>query len=363
MLTYCTNIHPADSWHQVARAVWPRVLQVKGRVQPIGPFPVGLRLSARAARGITPWAAAQFGEQCRLDGCFIPSLNGFPYGSFHGERVKESAYLPDWRSRKRVEYTADLIRLLRLWLPEKMTGSISTVPIGFRKEIARADLPAVRENLLRVLEMLEESAAAGKKIILALEPEPGCLLETAADLVCFLEELKLPEQLRPLLGICYDCCHAAVLFQDPRLDFSRLKEAGIPVAKIQLSSAVRITKNHLQAAGIFDEPRYLHQTTIKRGAGIFGYPDLGAAFRSLPHPGEGGLEEEWRIHFHLPIFDDGNDSYGTTNVFIGEVLSCRPPEALLEIETYSYQVLPDQIRPASLIDSISREFSWLRPYL
>jgi len=142
-----------------------------------------------------------------------------------------------------------------------------------------------------------------------------------------------------------------------------VKEAGIPVAKMQLSSAVRITKNHRQAAGIFDEPRYLHQTTIKREDGVLSYPDLGGALRSRPGPGAKRLEEEWRIHFHLPIFDDGNDSYGTTNAFIGEVLSCRPPQALLEIETYSYQVLPDLIRPASLVDSISREFSWLRPYL
>lgn len=358
MLTYCTNIHPGESWGELTRNIWPAVLATKKRVAPHSPFPVGLRISALAARQATPRQAAEFLEACSREGCFIPTLNGFPYGSFHGERVKEQAYLPDWRDPKRVGYTLDLIRLLKGWLPTFITGSISTVPVGYGGHIQRSELPLVRHNLLHVLQELERAADAGSRIILALEPEPGCLLETACDVTRFVEEINLPRRLRPFLGVCFDCCHAAVAFEEPQQAFSLLRQADIPVAKIHLSSAVTITAHHLEAAQIFDEPRYLHQTTVRRDGRTFRYGDLCHAL-SAPPPFAG----EWRVHFHLPIFDDGNDIYGTTNGFIRDVLSCRPPDCLLEIETYTYQILPEEVPQAPITDFICREFDWLRSCL
>ncbi len=358
MLTYCTNIHPGESWQEITDQVWSNVLRVKERVSPIKAFPVGLRLSALAARQATTASALAFLDRCNDQGCFIPTLNGFPYGGFHRQGVKEHAYLPDWRSKKRVEYIRDLIRLLQLWLPPPVTGSISTVPVGLRHTISRDDLPLIRNNLLLVLQDLEKAAGAGRKIILALEPEPGCFLESAAEVVSFVDSLQLPAALRPFLGVCFDCCHAAVLHEEPGTAFALLADAGIVVAKVHVSSAVRLTKNHLQAAKLFDDDRYFHQTTISSGQGQEHFNHLDEALMKVP-----GGEEEWRIHYHLPIFDDGNDSYGTTNGFIREVLSCCPPQTLLEIETYTYDHLPPELQQGDVIDSISREFSWLRARL
>ena len=357
MLTYCTNIHPAESWQEVVANVWPQVFKVKERVSPKTAFPVGLRLSARAAREATPEIAARFLETCAGQDCFIPTINGFPYGDFHQPRVKELAYLPDWRSRDRVSYTLDLIRLLQVWLPEGTTGSISTVPIG-SVQIKKEELPLVRKNLICILRKLEQAAMAGKRIVLALEPEPGCWLETGQDLVAFFENMNLPAELSPFLGVCYDLCHAAVMFEEPRQALALLKQAGIPVVKIQVSSAARILNNHLEVAPLFHEPRYLHQTTVRNGAAITRYGDLGDALAATPL-----AQGEWRIHFHLPIFDEGNSHYKTTNHLIAEALQNRPPEALLEIETYTYDVLPKAVAGCSLPDFIGKEFRWLRSRL
>jgi hypothetical protein len=353
MLTYCTNIHPGESWEEITETVWPQVLAVKRRVSPHRPFPVGLRLSALAAASAVRGQGETFRERLGADGCYVPTLNGFPYGSFHSGRVKERAYLPDWRSRQRLEYTLDLVRLLQLWLPPSVTGSISTVPVGSGRRIDAGDLPLVRRNLVTVLQELERAAEAGRNLVLALEPEPGCVLETVADVVEFLDRMELPPSLRPFLGVCFDCCHAAVAREEPEAAFSLLRQAGIPVPKIQLSSAPCITRNHREAARLFREPRYLHQVSVLRDGEILRFRDLCDAL-SLREPAG-----EWRIHYHLPLFDDGNGLYGTTNGFIRKVLACRPPEALLEIETYTHHVLPRELSPLPLHDSICREFSWV----
>jgi hypothetical protein len=354
MLTYCTNIHPGETWDEITGTVWDQVLRVKERVSPGEPFPVGLRLSARAARRGVASGAERFLDRCSGDGCFIPTLNGFPYGRFHGAGVKERAYLPDWRGRERVDYTGDLVRLLRLWLPNGVTGSISTVPVGLGEFVEDDELPLVRSNIITVLRDLENTAAAGKTIILALEPEPGCVLETVADVVEFIEKLALPAALRPFLGVCYDCCHGAVAGENPQEAFTLLAQAGIPVAKIQVSSAVRLVGPQLRWANLFCDDLWLHQTRVKSDEGEQRFADLREALLTLPE-----RRGEWLIHYHLPVYHEGTEQFGTTSDFIRRVLSASP-KVLLELETYTYEFLPPQLRHGPAIDSICREFRWLK---
>lgn len=358
MLTYCTNIHRGESWEDIRTAVWPRVLEVKRRVSAQSHFPVGLRLSALAAREATPELAREFLTELRHHGCFVPTLNGFPYGDFHGAPVKEQAYLPDWREPARVEYTLDLVRLLAFWLPDGCTGSISTLPVCYGRSVSREDFQKVREYLVLVLGELARHAATGSNMILALEPEPGCFLECCRDVVRFVADLELPDTLRTHLGVCFDCCHAAVVLENPREAFALLAAARIPVAKIHVSSAVRLPAAPPGALALFDEERYQHQTTLVADSGIRRFGDVRQALAS-PHPPSG----DWLVHYHLPIFDDGNQGYGSTNAFIREVLSCRPPGALLEIETYTHDILPPEISQLSAEDLICREFDWLRSVL
>lgn len=358
MITYCTNIHPGESWDEVLQNLHTHMLRVKKAVSPVDLFPVGLRLSNRASFEIDEKESAGFNEWCRMHNCFVPTINGFPYGSFHSSRIKEKVYLPDWRSQDRVEYTNRLADLLDVWLPQKIRGSISTVPAGFKDHVAKEDLRLIRQNLMKVLEHLDRlKQKSGKEIILSLEPEPGCLLETTTDVINFFEQMKFPEDLKDSIGICFDCCHQAVEFEYPGKSLSLLSEADIKIGKIQVSSALCSMNNVApEALEKFSEPCYLHQVVIRQADGTLKrYNDLPAALRN--HRQSAG--DEWRVHFHIPVFLDKVDIYGTTRYLIEEVISLAENNILLEVETYTWNVLPPELQTETAADSIIREIQWV----
>ncbi len=353
LITYCSNIHPGERWREVFAALREHVPAVKAAVSPDRPFPIGLRLSARAAAELTPAENARFTAWLREQDCFVPTLNGFPYGDFHGERVKERVYLPDWRSPERAAYTRRLADLLAGWLPAGMDGSLSTVPVGFKGTLNEADLPAVRRQILDVLEHLRViREETGRRILLALEPEPGCWLETTEEACRFFAGLDLPEALHGFLGLCYDCCHQAVAFEDPA--------ESIRIAKAQVSSALRLVDPTPDRLARFDEPRDLPLVVIRRRAGgLARYTDLPEALAR--HQSAAG--DEWRCHFHVPIFSLGSEEYATTRPFLEAILPRLPAGLLLEVETYTWDVLPPELRHGTVTESIVRELRWLRGQL
>lgn len=358
LITYCTNIHPGETWAETVAALAGHIPAIKAAVSPDSPFPIGLRLSNTAARELSAAGTGQFSAWLGDHGCFVPTINGFPYGSFHGGRVKEQVYLPDWRSPERTGYTIALADLLADLLPEGVTGSISTVPVGFKGVVRSKDLPLVREQLNYVLlhlsRMLQER---GKRIVLALEPEPGCILETTEELCRFFGTMDYSPALQPHLGICLDCCHQAVQFEEPAACLSRLQEAGIPIAKVQVSSAVRLLDPDDALLQSYIEPCYLHQVVIRRRDGtLLRYPDLPDALNG--HRRDSG--DEWRCHFHVPIFLPGTGTPGTTRRFIDELLPLLPGSILREVETYTWDVLPPELRSGTVTDSIIRELQWLK---
>ena len=358
MITYCTNIHPGESWAETFDALSRHLPAIKSEFSPVEPFPVGLRLSARAVRELDAVATDRFTEWlCRHD-LFVPTINGFPYGSFHAARVKEQVYLPDWRQSERVDYTTGIATLLDRWLPDFATGSISTVPLRFGRDLPREELAVIRENILRTMEHLDRlRQCSGKGIILALEPEPGCLLETTDDVISFLQRMEFPDSLRSTVGICLDCCHQAVEFESPKEVMGALAAAGIPVVKVQISSALRMFDPDPATLAGFCEPSYLHQTVIRDAGGkLRRYDDLPQALRLHP-TGEGN---EWRVHFHLPIFVEQMPGYGTTRDFITALLPSLEGTELLEVETYTWEVLPPELRTSSVDASIVRELQWLK---
>ena len=358
MITYCSNIHPGESFEDIFWNLRTHLLAVKKAVSPNEPFPIGLRLSNRASLEIDEKTSAQFHEWCLEHDCFVPTINGFPYGTFHSSLVKEDVYLPNWRYSERAIYTKRLATLLDSWLPEKVTGSISTVPIGFRRHLEQKYYPLVRQNLLSVLEYLDWlKQKSGKEIILSLEPEPGCLLETVEDFLLFFEKMKVPEGLKECLGICLDCCHQAIEFEEPKESLRLLSEAKIKIGKVQLSSALKVEDFNRETLERFCEPNYLHQVVIRgRDGALTHYDDLPVALKD--HRGEAG--EEWRIHFHLPIFIEKMDHYGTTRYFVEEILPLLDREILLEVETYTWDVLPPELRTETITQSIIREIEWVK---
>lgn len=358
-LTYCTNIHPGETWSEIFAAIRLHAPAVKARVvSPDRPFPIGLRLSGRAAREISAADGLEFRRWCREGGFYVATINGFPYGAFHNQPIKQEVYLPDWRFAERLDYTKRLIDLLALWLPEGMTGSISTVPVGFRSAIGPGDFPWVRKRLVAALEYLDRlSRRTGKEILLAIEPEPGCVVETTGDVVELFDRLALPAELRWRLAVCYDCCHQALQFEEPAASLQLLADHDIAIGHVQVSSALRLTDPRIGLLGRFREPCYLHQTVGRTADGsLLRYDDLDGAIGAAPD----GVEE-WRVHYHVPVFLTETRECTTTRFFLEEILPllAAKKEIKLEVETYTWSILPPELQGGTVTDCLIREIEWV----
>lgn len=390
-LTYCSNIHPGESWAEVRANIDRHVLAVRDRLRPAGGFGLGLRLSARAAAELSePAALAEFQACLARERLYVFTINGFPYGTFHGQRVKEEVYLPDWRDPERLRYTNQLADLMAALLPADpaLEGSVSTVPGAYKPALGgEAEVALMAEHLIRhAAHLVALAQRSGRHVALALEPEPHCFLETVTEVVDFfgrhlhspaaarrlaalagLDEAAAAQALRRHLGVCLDLCHAAVEFEDAAAAVRRLAEAGIAVPKIQVSAGLRLPAldaDALQALHHFDDPVYLHQVVQRSPAGLHRFADLPAAFASLP--AEGAPDREWRVHFHVPIFLDRLPPFASTQPFVKEVLALQrrqPVSAHLEVETYTWGVLPEAFRSGSIDEAIARELQWVRAEL
>lgn len=379
-LTYCLNIHAGESWADTHHAIATHVPGIRGRVCPSEPFGLGLRLSDRASRELAePATLEAFRDMLDRETLYVFTINGFPYGPFHGRAVKEHVYAPDWRDEARVAYTHRLAEILEAILPEDVSGSISTVPGSYKPWLCPAGVPdpqAVRniaENLARIAGGLADiHNRTGRLIRLALEPEPDCLLETTDEMVTFLTGPLLEyglavignrgeDILRRHIGVCMDTAHQAVEFEDPADAIETYQQAGIPIAKIQLSAALEVVGPVREPLGPFCEEVYLHQVHARDPQGdVRTWPDLPAALADPQACEPGHL---WRVHFHVPLFWEGGEAMRST----GPLLWGRFAEYLrdgacghLEIETYTFSVLPEFLRAEGVQQSVAREFAWVR---
>ena len=387
-LTYCSNIHPGESWAEVRANIERYFPAVRDRVAPEATFGIGLRLSARAARELGSGnALAEFREFLARKKLYVFTLNGFPYGTFHGTRVKEEVYLPDWRDEERLRYTDELAELLVQLLPDGVDGSISTVPGAFKPAMrGGADVGKIAGNMLRhVAKLVEIKRRSGRHIALALEPEPHCFLETVDESVRFFQEYLFSADaqrclaeltgmdrkaaataLRDHIGLCLDLCHAAVEFEDPAGCIRALQDAGVRVTKLQISAGLRLpelTQEAVTALKQFDDPVYLHQVVEEGPNGIRRYADLPEALATATGKADG---REWRVHCHVPIFMDDLGAFSSTRSFISEVLGIhrvRPISPHLEVETYTWNVLPEHLRAGGMELAIARELNWVRQEL
>lgn len=368
-LTYCSNIHPGESWADVMHNLESHALDVKSLVTRDGarqsPFPLGLRLSHQAASEMDQAAIDTFRAWCQKHDCYLLTINGFPYGTFHDQPVKESVYLPDWRQAERVSYSKRLGDLATLMQPDARTLSISTVPVAFKQGFHDSDWPVVYEHLREVLaHFVELKQRTGIKVVLAIEPEPACVLETTTEVLEFFQRLRpqLTAEQDEHLGLCFDCCHQAVEFEDPAECLQRLEQAQIPIAKVQVSSALRaVTEGEIRRLLKFDEPVYLHQAVARHPNGeLSHYPDLAEFALALD---AGAQVEECRVHFHVPIFLEHLGDCGTTQDFLRALLPKLSPEIPLEVETYSFAALPSHLRTGSAGASIARELDWVAELL
>ena len=377
-LCYCTNVHPCRSAAEVERVLDAYALPVRERAG-FG-IAVGLWLPAVAVDDMRRDASQRSGLRRALDsrGLTCHTLNAFPFGDFHGSRVKEQVYLPDWSDPRRLDYTAACARLLADLLPAGVDGSISTLPLGF-KQAARGpgffdEAIARLLDMAAVLERVRDET--GRTIRLAIEPEPFCLLETTAEVVGFFGRLwdaadaaGTGRAAREHLGVCYDVCHQAVEFEDAAAAVGGLRSAGIRINKVQISCAIQLDDpadaEARAALAAFAEPKYLHQTMARAADGrILRAVDLSPALATAP-PDEWLHARPWRTHFHVPVDAERLGPLGTTRAELRAALAAvagldeRPH---MEVETYTWPVLPG-VTATDIVDGLARELVATRDLL
>lgn len=368
-LAYCTNVHPAETLDGVLAQLRDHCEPVRRRLgrDRLG---IGLWLAKDAAHALVTDPAALRGLRTELDrrGLEVVTLNGFPYEGFGAEEVKYRVYKPDWTDPERLAHTTDLARLLAALLPDDVTeGTISTLPLAWRTPFDATRAEAARTALTVLAQRLDALAdLTGKSIRIGLEPEPGCTVETTGDAIAPLTAIG-----HDRIGVCVDTCHLATSFEDPRTALDALAAAGIPVVKSQLSAALHAEHPHLpgvrEALAAFDEPRFLHQTRTRTADGLRGTDDLGASLAgdALPETAP------WRAHFHVPLHAAPAPPLTSTLPVLKDTLAQlvggpAPRTRHLEVETYTWQALPPELRPRSrpqLADGIAAELTLARDLL
>jgi len=391
-LTYCSNIHPGESWLEVFANLEKYVPELKSRLSPTAPFGIGLRLADAAAKELLESNnLAQFQVWLTQQDLYVFTLNGFPYGGFHRQVVKDQVYSPDWSTEERLNYTLNLTQILATLLPEGLDGGISTLPLSYKpwwgKDQATCETVLKKScfNLVSVIvEMIRVYEQTGKLLHIDLEPEPDGLIENTSEVIDFYQNWLLPiggsylseklnieqslaeTKLLEHVRICYDTCHFSVEYEEPKSIFARLQSAGIKIGKIQISAAIQvkipaeIEKRSLIVERLrpFAESTYLHQVIERRSDGtLHHYSDL---INALPHL-EQSQAEEWRTHFHVPIFIHDYQILQSTQDDIAAVLRLLKTNnacSHLEIETYTWDVLPSEMK-IDLLTSIQREYEWV----
>lgn len=403
-LTYCTNIHPGECWSEVFNNLQTHTVELKQRLCPDRPFGIGLRLSNAASLELAGDPSEQpsrellaFRNWLQQQGLYVFTLNGFPYGGFHAQVVKDKVYSPDWTQTARLDYTLRLCKILAALLPEGVEGGISTLPLSYkpwhgktagtsdRKHLEQLE-PVYKESTAHivraVIEMIRIRQQTGKVLHLDIEPEPDGLIENAAELVDFFEDWLVPlgsyllkeqgfsspeDLLRQHVQVCYDTCHFAVEYENPTAAITLLHQADIQIGKLQLSSAIKVQLPAVSEVGKREEVRshltpfaestYLHQVIERHADGhLQRYPDLAVA---LPHL-SATTAQEWRTHFHVPIFLAAYQALTSTQDHLIEMLAQLSDTGCqhLEIETYTWDVLPDELS-LDVLSAIEREYRWV----
>ncbi len=394
-LSYCTNIHAGESWKDHFDALQLNFPDIKQSLSPDAPMGIGLRLSHIASEElIKPANLEEFKSWLKDNQAYVFTMNGFPYGGFHHTRVKEQVHAPDWTTRERVVYTKRLFDILINLLPEGMEGGISTSPLSYRywfendSELQQARNLATAHIAEIALYLVQVANFSGIVMHLDIEPEPDGILETGTEFLEWYEnelvpvatelirtEFQVPEKhaeemLKSHIRLCYDVCHFAIGYEPHRQLIKLYKEKGIRTGKIQISAALKadmpespeLRKDVLNSFAKFNEPVYLHQVVARNGTDeLIRYRDLPEALADGDRKGV----KEWRSHFHVPIAESVFGNLVSTQDAITEVIEIQKNEPFthqLEVETYTWEVIPENLR-LPLKDSIIRELQWVKNLL
>ena len=390
-LTYCTNIHPGESWKETFENLKHYIPKIKKELSPDQPFGIGLRSSNEASLDLTkPKNLAEFKRWLAENDCYVFTFNGFPYGGFHRQVVKDEVHQPDWTTSERLDYTERLFNILSDLLPEGMDGGISTSPLSYRHwHKTKSDLEnAIQKSTIHLAKIAGKlfsiQQETGKLLHLDIEPEPDGILENTQEVIDFYKNWLVPigteylvkeiglsikdaeKCLKEHIRICYDVCHFAVVYENPEDVFEAFEAEGIKIGKIQISAALKANipedmharKELKILIAPFSESTYLHQVVAKgQDNRLFSFTDLPEAMNTI----ESTDALEWRIHYHVPIFLSDYGKISSTQSDILDVLKYIGTNKIcnhLEVETYTWEVLPEDIN-LDLGSSIIRELQWV----
>ncbi len=388
IITYCTNIHPARGMDAVRNSLDQFSLPLKSRLSPDRPFPLGLRLSDEESRELCIGdELPRFRDWLTERGFTIACINGFPFGPFHGGPVKDDVHRPDWRNQERVDYTIRLAHILSQLPHAGAHAGISTSPLSYKPwgETTKHDRTHMTANIATgAIEFARLSQTKNLDLHLDIEPEPDGLLETAAEHIEWFNDELVPlatnemarqlglstsdaeNEVRKRIAVCLDTCHSAIEFEEPEATIDAYINAGVRIGRVQVSSAllVPIPADPKARASVcaalepFADSTYLHQTIGRHSDGsTFQWPDLPEALAQLNE----SQAEEWRIHFHVPIFHAGESPLLTTQPQTERLIRYaikRNACDIFEAETYTWSVLPKSLQ-FEMVDSIERELQWL----
>lgn len=385
-LSYSTLVHLGDTWDEMNSSLREFLPQVKSRVSPNDDFAVSLRISASSATTLTdsPSERAALADFLANEGLYVYTVNAFPYGPFKGDVVMEKVYEPDWTTDARVDYTTSIADILAEIAPRDVAPSIQSAPLAFKPNVKGEDYIATfTRNVFRVVaHLIDLERRTGRRVKLALEPEPACFLETTGETVAWfthrvysragIRELadvaKIPmseaeSAARRYLGIVFDIGHQSVGFENITESLNAIVDAGIPIFKLQEAASLwveELSLDMIPALRRFTETIYLSQTSLKRDGTITKFLNLGDAldaFEANPIP------SEMRTHFHVPVFLEELGPFRTTRFGVDEALAMHRDTPLsdhLEIETYTWDVLPPELKTGDIVDYVSKELEYVR---
>jgi hypothetical protein len=372
-LAYCTNIHRGETWTETFDSLANHTLAVREKVCPREAFAIGLRLSQQAAVELSePATLLKFQRWLEKNSCYVFTINGFPFGQFHGTRVKEQVYAPDWTSPARLAYTNQLFDLLAHLVPADIEGSVSTVPGSYKAFISSLEQESeIRKNLFHCVEHIARVSEKSKRTLhLGLEPEPLGWLENSTETISFFEkiraEYKNDPRLTEFLGVNYDTCHFAIEFEEPQNALAAFTQAGIKISKLHLSSALKTkpTPEAREQLRKFADDVYLHQVIARDENGkLTRFGDLPEALAdNSKFKIQNSKLPDWRIHFHVPLHAPAAAPFENTNdhlLGVFDLLAKNPKLCShLEMETYTWEVLPPEWKTRSVVDQLAAEYTW-----
>lgn len=388
-LTYSTLVHPADDWPQLWDSLQRYLPQVKQRISPHQPFGVCIRLSHLTAAELHAKPAERETLKAFLkdQDLYVYTANAFVYGVFKNTPIKERVYEPDWRSPERREYTKQVADILADICPAWATPSIQTAPLGFKPRVTGPDVvDAYTDNVLQVVaHLVHLEQTTGTLLTLGLEPEPRCYLETTDETITYFQQhlytgtaaarlatlahISMDTALAALrrhLGVTFDIGHQAVGFEDIPASLQKLVDAGIPIVKLQEAASMyigEVTDEKIAALQRFATTIYLSQTAECRGDHLEHYLNLEDAIAGWATD---KTPRQWRTHFHVPVFLEDLGPLKSTRFALEQALAMHKATPLsrhLEIETYTWDVLPDHLKTGDIVEYVCRELEWVKGQL